>query len=431
MLKKYKVIAKHIIAILLLFISGIVSGQDTLESGFRNPPESAMPRTWWHWTNSNVTKDGISKDLEWMKRVGIGGMMLADVASGQGQTVEKKILFRSPEWLDAVHHAASEAKRLGLEMTIFSSAGWSLTGGPWVKPEQAMKKLVWTEVKLKGPSDYSGKLPAPPSNEGPIQNLSRGARIPDNEQPFYKDCIVLAFPTPPDEIDVNSLISSVETAKGVIDPKNLIDDDLNSSLSIRAGKDKRFVWIQFNYKKPITLRAVSLANRAGIPIGTLKAGNDLNELKTLAILPGAQLYRSGKVETISFPETSATIFRLEFTAAPMKPGEVMAETETKPDSLYTFGEIKFHPEARINRWEDKAGYYHLFSYEPVASHEVPTSSIIDKQTVIDVTSFMKPDGTINWKVPAGNWIIMRFGYSLTGARNRFPFLPVQAWKQIN
>src|SRR6476660_8698925 len=93
---------------------------DELSDGFLNPPDSAKPRTWWHWTNGNVTKEGITKDLEWMKRVGIGGMHLADVASGSGQTVENKILFGSEEWLDAVRHAAAEADRLGLELTIFS-----------------------------------------------------------------------------------------------------------------------------------------------------------------------------------------------------------------------------------------------------------------------------------------------------------------------
>ena len=70
---------------------------DALEQGFKNPPDSAKPRTWWHWTNGNITKEGIGKDLEWMKRVGIGGMQLADVDSGSGQTVEKKILFGSPD----------------------------------------------------------------------------------------------------------------------------------------------------------------------------------------------------------------------------------------------------------------------------------------------------------------------------------------------
>src|SRR5262249_32890240 len=136
---------------------------DPLEQGFRNPPDSAKPRTWWHWTNGNVTKEGITKDLEWMKRSGIGGVMMAGVAMGGGQTVDQKILFASPEWYDAVRHAASEAQRLDLEMSIFSSAGWSETGGPWVKPEQAMKKMVWSETTVDGPQAFSGKLPQPPS----------------------------------------------------------------------------------------------------------------------------------------------------------------------------------------------------------------------------------------------------------------------------
>src|SRR5215471_1863143 len=89
------------------------SSSDGLESGFRNPPDSAKPRTWWHWTNGNVTKEGITKDLEWMKRVGIGGMHLADVAAGGGQSVEPKVAFGTPEWLEMVRFAASEAQRLG------------------------------------------------------------------------------------------------------------------------------------------------------------------------------------------------------------------------------------------------------------------------------------------------------------------------------
>src|SRR6476620_11938676 len=84
------------------------SSGDSLETGFRNPPASARPRTWWHWTQSNVTKEGITKDLEWMHRVGIAGAQLADVNAGGGQTVEHKIVFGTPEWLDAVRHAAAE-----------------------------------------------------------------------------------------------------------------------------------------------------------------------------------------------------------------------------------------------------------------------------------------------------------------------------------
>jgi hypothetical protein len=135
--------------------------EDALASEFQNPPEAAWPRTWWHWTGGNVTKEGITKDLEWMKRVGIGGVQLADVSFGGGQTVEAKVNFWSPEWIDAVRHAAAEADRLGLEMTIFSSAGWSLTGGPWVKPEQ--KVLGATRAQ-------AGGIGAP-VNEPPVAGL--------------------------------------------------------------------------------------------------------------------------------------------------------------------------------------------------------------------------------------------------------------------
>jgi hypothetical protein len=419
--------------ILLLSATRLISGQNSesmLVNGFKNPPESAKPRTWWHWTNSNITLDGITKDLEWMKRVGIGGMHLADVASGQGQVVEKKILFRSPEWLDAVRHTASEADRLNLEMTIFSSAGWSLTGGPWVKPEQAMKKLVWSETYVKGPLNYTGKLASPPSVEGPIRNLSRSARVTDSDPKFYKDCIVLAFPTPQDEITVGQPVPVVTTATGNIDPTVLLDDDLSTSMVVRSGKDRKLVWVQFNYEKEFTARAITLASRAGIPVGRLAVSNDGNIFRTVATLPGAQLYRAGKVETISFPETSARYFRLEFTGAPMKPAEVMAETATLPDSSYTFSEIKLHTGARINRWEDKAGFYHLFNYDPVLSGAVPPSSAIDPSSIIDLTSKMLPDGSIEWKIPAGNWTVMRFGYSLTGSKNR-PAVPAGSGYEVD
>jgi len=208
---------------------------DALEEGFKNPPDSAKPRTWWHWTGGNITKEGITKDLEWMKRVGIGGMHLADVSSGSGQTVEKKIEFKTPEWLDAVRHAASEADRLGLEMTIFSSAGWSETGGPWVKPEQAMKKAVWSETTVEGPRSFAGKLPLPPSNNGPIRNLrSGGGRGGPPDPTYYGDSVVLAYRTPPEEAGMQDLHPKATTSSGPLDAAALLDDDLNTGVAIAA-----------------------------------------------------------------------------------------------------------------------------------------------------------------------------------------------------
>src|ERR1700754_4332837 len=96
--------------VLLSFIGSAAFGQslDSLRAGFKNPPMSAWPRTWWHWTKSNVTKEGITKDLEWMKRSGIAGFQLSDVNSGSGQTVKDTVIFGSTQWLDAVNHAATE-----------------------------------------------------------------------------------------------------------------------------------------------------------------------------------------------------------------------------------------------------------------------------------------------------------------------------------
>ena len=167
------------------------AAEDMLFQNFQNPPESARPRTWWHWTGGNVTMQGIRKDLEWMHRAGIAGFQLADVSFGSGQTVEHKLLFGTPEWLAAVRYAAQEADRLNLEMAVFSSAGWSLTGGPWVKPEQAMKKLVFSDTLIHGPCVFSGFLPNPPFNNGPVRNLGRQSKPPDPT--FYKDVTVLAY----------------------------------------------------------------------------------------------------------------------------------------------------------------------------------------------------------------------------------------------
>jgi len=123
---------------------------DTLASGFRNPPNESRPRVWWHWMNGNVTKEGIQADLAWMKRAGIGGFQNFDAGLQMPQIVEKRIVFGTPEWKDAFRLATTTADRLGLEMGVASSPGWSETGGPWVTPAQAMKKYVWSELRVEG-----------------------------------------------------------------------------------------------------------------------------------------------------------------------------------------------------------------------------------------------------------------------------------------
>jgi hypothetical protein len=431
----------------LLFATVLVTGQlalvagalaqspaDPLVEGFQHPPDSARPRTWWHWTASNVTTEGITKDLEWMKRVGIGGFQLADVNAGGGQTVEKKIVFGTPEWYAAVRHAAAEADRIGLEMTIFSSPGWSETGGPWVRPEQAMKKLVWSETNIEGPKSFNGQLPSPPTNNGPIRNLMIGSGRPGTSPPrdptYYGDSAVIAYRTPPDEVSMLDQHPQVTTHAGTVDAGALWDDDLNTAMTITAPTDGNPAWIQFEFGRAFKARAVSLAARGGIPVGRLLTSDDGINFRALVLLPGTQNYRGGTVRTFAFPETSARFYRLELTGAALTPALVMSQATSPPAREYVLTEAMLHPGGRVNRWEEKAGFNHLFEYETSTTPALAATATIRRADIVDLTKKMDQNGQLNWEVPPGRWTVLRMGYSLTGAKNR-PAVPAALGYEVD
>src|ERR1039457_736665 len=169
---------------------------DPLLQGFENVPDSAKPRVWWHWMSGNVTKEGINLDFEWFKRVGIAGFQNFDAGLNSPQIVEKRLVYMTPEWKDAFKYATTLADELGLEMAIAGSPGWSESGGPWVPPAQAMKKLVWSETRVEGGRPFAGTLPKPPSSTGPFQNIARGGGAPRPGQTpapeYYADSAVVA-----------------------------------------------------------------------------------------------------------------------------------------------------------------------------------------------------------------------------------------------
>lgn len=168
------------------------STDDPLRFGFENPPASAKARTWWHWLNGNVSKEGITADLEAMKRVGI---QEAQLFNGDMGFPEGSAVFLSPEWLDLFKFAASEAKRLELELGFHNGAGWSSSGGPWITPENAMQTVVYSQVEVSSKGNKNLKIQIPQ----PTSRLN-----------YYKDITVLAFPKPEsgekiDELEIKSL----------------------------------------------------------------------------------------------------------------------------------------------------------------------------------------------------------------------------------
>lgn len=392
------------------------SASDALVDGFRNPPDSAKPRTWWHWTNGNVTEDGITKDLEWMKRVGIGGYQLADVSAGCCQTVQKKIYFGTPEWYAAVRHAAEEGSRLGLEMSIFSSPGWSEAGGPWVKRDDAMKKLVWSQTDVEGPKSFDARLAEPPSNEGPVLDLTAGVQ-PDAPH-FYRDARVIAYRTPEDSTSMATLRLKATTNDGPIDAAPLLDGNLNTSISIRPPSAGGPAWLQYEFDKPFTARALSLGAHGRVPVGRVLASDDGVHFRTIAVLPGPQGYHGAAIRTFAFAAVTARFFRIEFDGAGLLPAAVIHGGVPVPASQYTISEAQVYSDARVNRWEDKGTFGSLMDrYDIVPTPVAPASSEIALDSVVDLTSKLDKDGVLHWQVPSGHWTVLRMGYSLTGATN--------------
>lgn len=158
----------------------VCAAEPDLEKQFQSPPDSARPRTWWHWVSGNVSSEGITADLTAMKEIGLGGCQLFTVDQSE---VHGPVKFMSPEWRGFVKQALAKADQLGLEVSIEGCDGWSESGGPWIQPEQGMQHVVWTEKNVTGGATISLDLPQPPATRG-----------------FYKDIALLAFPALKSEV---------------------------------------------------------------------------------------------------------------------------------------------------------------------------------------------------------------------------------------
>ena len=144
------------------------------EKQFANPPDSARPWVWGHWLHGNVSKECITRELGAMKRAGLCGMTMFDVA--QPGIPAGPHGYMKPSWQGLFAFQIAEADRLGLEVMSHLGPGYSGTGGPWITPELASQRIYETATRVKGPKRFSGKLPQPETPEG-----------------FYRDVAVLAI----------------------------------------------------------------------------------------------------------------------------------------------------------------------------------------------------------------------------------------------
>lgn len=167
--------------------------QDNLENGFLNPPNSAKSGVYWYFMDGNLSKEGITKDLEAMVRVGISHVIFLEVNTG---IPRGNVNMLSDEWLDIFKHLVRECERLGVRLSLGTGPGWAGTGGPWVNVEESMKHLVSSTVTVQGNRTVKVFLPKPQARNRFYGKFAFTAEQRKDWENYYEDIIVLAFPTP-------------------------------------------------------------------------------------------------------------------------------------------------------------------------------------------------------------------------------------------
>lgn len=411
---------------------GSAASPDALRDGFESPPASARPRLWWHWMNGNISKDGIAKDLEWMQAIGIGGIQVFDANLATPQIVPNRLIYMTPEWKDAFRFAATKASELGLEMAIAASPGWSETGGPWVKSEDGIKKLVWSETALTGGKRFAERLPAPPSVAGPFQDLPAEhdmVAASTGEKQFqapahYRDVAVLAYPLRNPAAIAQP--TSISADGSPLDIAALTDASLSTSANVGRGSPDKPTTIVVEYDQPQLVQSLAFfapggAEKFGAPnyLPRLEASSDgkvWRKLADLALTPVPT--------TINFAPVTARKFRVVLAVNPhgglsgftpaagvdLRP--VMALIAPKAE--LPVAQLSLSGETRVNQFEAKAGFSTVLDYGTLGAS---AASGIAPGSVIDLTRRLKPDGTLDWTPPKGHWRVIRMGWSLTGKTN--------------
>lgn len=392
-----------------------------LRACFTTPPQSAKPLLWWHWMNGNITEDGVRKDIEWMNRIGAGGFHVFDANFTTPKIVEERLDYMSAGWKKAFRTAISMSDSLGFDVGIASSPGFSSTGGPWVKPEDAMKKLVWSETPVQGGRHFHGSITLPPGCTGKFQdmpNVVSGPSSAEVSETYYKDVAIIAARRPTASKSLVELGARVTSSGGSFSVEQLSNGRLNDVGRLPAGNDG-YAWVQYEFDKPQSFRSltvVNVRNRSGMhspqPVcdDSLLVSDDGVNFRTVAGIPIGGCAE----QTISFEEAvTGKYFRLK-RKNPKAPYHY-TEERRKPDPLWSeLGEFRLFTEVRTNHFEEKAVFGQAHDIRSNPSPEATEDEIWS--SVIDLSDCFR-NGILDWDFPEGEWVVFRFGASLTGKKN--------------
>ena len=366
-------------------------------SEFLHPKNESKIHTWWHWVEGGITKEGITKDLETMKAQGIVQATILNVSLFQDKDFGvKKVRFDSAEWHQMFAWSLQESDRLGIKIGVHNCDGWNSSGGPWISPAQSMKTFTWSKSQMLGGNKISIALKKPFYREN-----------------YYEDVAVIAMPA-------KNKVSEFQKSNPVF----ILNDSilLNGMADGSASGGPILKWgdkLNITLDKPIkaskiiavSLKPFSWADPSKINVGyNLFYSMDGKKYKKAA---NVLLKGINRINEEGFAEVEGKFFRLEFSEFPFADAwfpYTLTEIELLQKDEKPFVNVEL-----LNAWEKnvtvKAQYKNVF---------MPSTSTIAgfaENEIIDLTSFMSKDGVLNWDAPAGNWNIIRFGYTTTAVKN--------------
>lgn len=378
----------RILSLAALTITALsTQANDNLKNLFCNPPESSKAQIWWHFTTNHISKDGMSKDLEAMKDLGINTahVFIADYC---GNLPAENVKTMTPKWLDAMEYAGKEAKRLGISLGMHNCTGWSSSGGPWIKPEDSMKRLTFSRTETSG-GKVALKLPQAFANKG-----------------FYRDVAVLAMPS---TFQIPTKISSDKPLENL----SLLANAQNNTPCIIDLENKNIsTSITYDYSEPVLAGSVLVRFGNNRLYGTLEisASEDGKTFKTTS--KHLLEERINTQAPIVFPIAKTPI---KLKAIKFKFGFSYHAPWHKEDSKLL--ELAVSSNSAINDINSRNSiggrYTASFGYSP--SKVSARGTNLDN--ILDITKYMDSDGNIDVNLPQGKWTILRVGYTSVGITN--------------
>ncbi len=385
-------------------IVSVVPSQQKMQRSFGNhdrksfasPDKVHYPQTWFHYIGGNVSHEGITADLEAIAEAGISGVQLFHGQfGGQWPATTEKIECLSENWEEAVKHTADECRRLGLRFSMQNCPGWAMSGGPWIKPENAMRTLVHSREDVEG-RQIKLSLPVPqPSGE---------------EWRDYRDIAVLAFPTAEGDTGRPLTLRSVR-GDGDYAWKDLMTGK-KGRVNFRPAVDEPH-WVEMRFAEPAVVRAVEFPS-----VQTLNHNMSFEpnvHVTAYAVMANGSMT---KIVDADLPQSSWQDNK-PITFACSEVGEAIGcRMEIRNKYNMNLGQVKIWSAARKNSWESEAGWT-LRSFERTGDDvEQNQAAYIAYDKVVDITQYMAADGTLEWTAPAsGKWSILRIGHVNAGEQN--------------